>query len=225
MELDLNGWATPTRTTLTDTGFGDINVWKAAAVSPNVAISSAYQMVGWGAKTGRSLSYMRLDGTGSNEVHTAGTGFTSSGITYALTDSSSTRLSLTLSGINLSQGGTVASMTKRFTFYPTGRVFVSYAVTGATIDMDAPRLDLNPRYDGLNPAPVWPSSEAAPITTPSALPCWASRITPPITPPAPPCWAAPPPPEPAFSERPTISGLRNSPCRLRSGPRPTSRSR
>jgi hypothetical protein len=160
MELDLNGWATPTRTTLTDTGFGEINVWKAAAVSPNVAISSAYQMVGWGYKTGRSLSYMKMDTTGSNEVFTAGSGFTSAGITYALTDSSSTRLSLTLSGMNLSQGGTVASVTKRFTFYPTGRVFVSYAVTGATIDLDAPRVDLNPRYDGANPSQVWTNAMA-----------------------------------------------------------------
>lgn len=155
MELDLNGWATPTRTTLTDTGFGEINVWKAAAVSPSVAISTAYQMVGWGYKSGRSLSYMKMDTTGSNEVFTAGVGSTTTGLTYALTDSSSTRLSLTVSGINLSQGGTVASVTKRFTFYPTGRVFVSYAVTGATIDLDAPRVDLNPRYDGGNPLPAW----------------------------------------------------------------------
>ncbi|HLP42723.1 MAG TPA: LamG-like jellyroll fold domain-containing protein, partial [Fibrobacteria bacterium] len=162
MELDLNGWTTPTRTTLTDTGFGEINVWKAAAVSPNVAVSSATQMVGWGPNTGRSLSYLKLDGTaGPNETYSVGTGYSSSAnLTYTLTDSSSTRLSLTLSSISLSGEGT-ASVSKRFTFYPTGRAFVSYVVSGAAADFDTPRLDLNPRYsDGLA-STAWTTATAA----------------------------------------------------------------
>jgi hypothetical protein len=155
MELDLNGWTTPTRATLADTGFGEINVWKAAAVSPSVAVSSAYQMVGWGAKTGRSLSYLKLDATSSpNEMYTAGQGYLSpAGNSYTVVDSSSTRLSLTLSADSLTGEGT-AAITKRFTFYPTGRVFVSYQVRNQSINFDTPRLDLNPRYGSFNPTGV-----------------------------------------------------------------------
>lgn len=162
MELDLNGWTTSTRTTLTDTGFGEINVWKAAAVSPNVAVTSATQMVGWGPNTGRSLSYLKLDGTaGPNETYSVGTGYSSSAnLTYTLTDSSSTRLSLTLSAISLSGEGT-ASVSKRFTFYPTGRAYVSYTVSGATADFDTPRLDLNPRYSGGLTSTAWTTATAA----------------------------------------------------------------
>jgi len=161
MELGLKGWTTPTATATADSSFGEIHVWKAAAVSPNVAISSAYQLVGWGYKTGQALSYLKLDASAPNEIFTSGLGYLSPATnTYTLVDSSSTRLSLTLSTASLSGTGGTASVTKRFTFYPTGRVFVSYAVSNQSFNFGLPRLDLNPRYDGGIPTAVYSNATA-----------------------------------------------------------------
>ncbi len=162
MELGLKGWTDPlaTASITKDSSFGEIKAWKAAAVSPNVAISSAYQMVGFSYKTGRALSYMKLDAR-TNEVFTGGKGYLSpAALSYSLVDSSSTRLSLTLSAISLSGTAGTSTLVKRFTFYPTGRVFVSYVISSQTDDFLAPRLDLNPRYDGLNPDTAWSTTTA-----------------------------------------------------------------
>lgn len=163
MELGLKGWTTPTGTpsTTLDSGFGEIMTWKAAAVSPSVAISSAYQMAGYSFKQGRVLSSMKLDAR-TNEIFTSGRGYLSpAALTYTLVDSSSTRLSLTLSAISLTGTGGTATVVKRFTFYPTGRVFISNVVSSQTGDFDTPRLDLSAGYNGGNPTAAWPEAYAA----------------------------------------------------------------
>jgi hypothetical protein len=155
MELGLKGWLTPTGTPSYDSSFGEIKTWKAAAINPSVAISSASQLTGFSVKSGRGLSYLKLDAR-TNEIFSAGKGYASpAALTYTLVDSSSTRLSLTLSAISLSGTGGTATLTKRYTFYPTGRVFVSFVVSSQTGDFDTPRLDLSAGYDGGNPALAW----------------------------------------------------------------------
>ncbi|MBW8886871.1 MAG: DUF2341 domain-containing protein [Fibrobacteres bacterium] len=161
MELGLKGWTTPTGTpsTTLDSGFGEIMKWKAAAVSPNVAVSSAFQLAGYSYKSGRVLSSLKLDAT-SPEMFASGLGYLSPATnTYTLVDSSSTRLSLTLSTDSLTGEGT-AAVTKRFTFYPTGRVFVSYQVRNQSINFDTPRLDLSAGYDGNNATASWSTTTA-----------------------------------------------------------------
>jgi hypothetical protein len=131
---------------MTDTGFGEFNSWKAAAISPNVAVSSATELTGNDWEGGRNLSHMKFDDVGSNEIYSSGEGYASpANLTYTLTDSSSTRLSLVLTNISLSGGG-VATLSKRFTVYPNGRIFSSFVLSGTTIAMDQPRLDMQGRY-------------------------------------------------------------------------------
>ncbi|MEO6098391.1 MAG: DUF2341 domain-containing protein [Fibrobacteria bacterium] len=160
LELDLDGWASPTAVRVTDTGFGEFNSWKAAAINPNVAISSATQLSGVEDEAGRNISHMKFDNTGANEVYSSGTGYSSpADITYTLVDSSSTRLSLILATMTLTGQGTI-TLKKRFTVYPTGRIFSSYEVTTTDFDMDEPRLDFQARYStGLTDA--WSTTRAA----------------------------------------------------------------
>jgi hypothetical protein len=161
MELGLKGWTTPTATpsATLDSGFGEIMTWRAAAVSPSVAVSSASQLAGYSFKQGRVLNSMKLDAT-APEMFTSGLGYLSQATnTYTLVDSSSTRLSLTLSTDSLTGEGT-AAVTKRFTFYPTGRVFVSYQVRNQSFNFDTPRLDLSAGYDGGAVTTSWSTATA-----------------------------------------------------------------
>ena len=74
LELDLNGWTTPTANRFTDTGFGEFNSWKAAAINPSVAVSSATELTGHDAEAGRNLSHMKFDDVGTNEMLLLGRG-------------------------------------------------------------------------------------------------------------------------------------------------------
>jgi hypothetical protein len=160
LELDLNGWTTPTANRATDTGFGEFNVWKAAAISPNLSIASATELTGMDPESGRNLSHMKFDNTGTNEMYSAGLGYSSpANLTYTITDSSATRLSLTLATITVTGEGTL-TLKKRFTVYPTGRIFNSFEVTTTDFALDAPRIDVQGRYSDLASKP-WSNATAA----------------------------------------------------------------
>jgi hypothetical protein len=150
MELDLKGWSTPTVTTGSTKGFGEINVWKSAATRPNVGISSANNLVGYDGTNGlpTSLSPWYYDLTASTNTIFSGTkGFANpAAFTYTIVDSSATRLSIVLSNASMSGDGTF-TLIKRWTFYPTGRVVGSYRMTNisAGFNVDDPRLNIQLR--------------------------------------------------------------------------------
>jgi hypothetical protein len=159
VELDLNGWTTPTVNAMNDIGFGEFNSWKAAAIDPEVAVSSATQLTGNDAESGRNLSHMKFDDVGTNEIYSAGEGYASpANLTYTLTDSSATRISLVLTDISLSGAGT-ATLSKRFTVYPNGRIYTSYVLSATTIAMDQPRIDFQGRYSS-TATEVWADTYA-----------------------------------------------------------------
>ncbi|MEO7423775.1 MAG: DUF2341 domain-containing protein [Fibrobacteria bacterium] len=150
-ELDLNGGTAWSTDRVTDTGFGEINSWKAAAINPNVGISSAAQLVGQDDNQGRTLVTMRMDATATG-MNGSGLGYLSPAtITYTLADSSSTRLSLTMTNISLKGNDGTATISKRWTIYPTGRIFGSFTISAPNFNFDGPALDLTPRYDAAAP--------------------------------------------------------------------------
>ncbi|MDB5104230.1 MAG: filamentous hemagglutinin N-terminal protein, partial [Fibrobacteres bacterium] len=164
MELDLNGWITPTSTAGSQAGFGEVNVWKAAAIEPNVAVSTASNLVGYDATNGlhRSLSPMYFDLTGgTNPIFSGAKGYGgTANLTYTLADSSSTRLSLVLSSMSMSGQGTF-TLIKRWTFYPSGRIIGSFQVSGvsAAFNLDDPRFGLQVKAGGA-PTEAWAAAYA-----------------------------------------------------------------
>ncbi len=147
LELDLNGWITNTRSAAVDTGFGEFNVWKAAAINPNLAVSSSVNQVGIDGNSGRSLSHLKFDNT-TTSCFSGGAGYLSpANISYTLTDSSATRVSMVLANMSLSCPDGTATLSKRFTVYPTGRIFASYVISSLTWNMDDFNLDIQSRYN------------------------------------------------------------------------------
>jgi hypothetical protein len=147
LELDLNGWTTNTASRLVDTGFGGFNVWKDAEINPNVAVSTATNLAAIDDISGRALVSMKFD-NGATKIYGGGQGYLSpANITYTLTDSSSTRLSLTLT--NMSMSGTVGTFTlaKRWTIYPNGRIFGSFVASSLSANLGDPCLDIQGRYN------------------------------------------------------------------------------
>lgn len=149
LELDLNGWTTPTRTTGADTGFGSFNAWKAAAISPSTALASATQLVGYDAGSrGRQLIVLKYDNTGTNQVFSGGTGYASpANLGYRFRDSSAVRISVVLDTIILTSSPDTIKVLKRYTLYPTGKLYTSYHVPYTTLSCDQVRLELLQRYD------------------------------------------------------------------------------
>ncbi|MDB5047740.1 MAG: Fibronectin type domain protein [Fibrobacteres bacterium] len=149
LELDLNGWAPGnwTASRIVDTGFGEFNVWKDAAIDPNVAVSGATNQVGIDLVTGRTLTHLKFDNT-TNPAYSSGAGYNGpANITYTLADSSSTRLSLVLTNMSMQCSDGTFTLSKRWTVYPTGRIFGSFTLSSQAFDMDSPALDLQGRYN------------------------------------------------------------------------------
>ncbi len=145
MEFDLNGWTPAVTPRLTDTGFGSANVWKSSWVSPNVAVSAATNTVGQNGTAGKMMAHLKLDAT-TNGMWDGGRGYNSpANISFTMNDSSSTRLSMTSSTITTVGEGT-STLTKRWTVYPTGRIFGSYTIITSNIDLDQPVLLMNIPY-------------------------------------------------------------------------------
>ncbi|HKP97339.1 MAG TPA: DUF2341 domain-containing protein [Fibrobacteria bacterium] len=145
-ELDLNGWTTPTASRVTDTGFGEFNSWKAAAVSPNLAVSSATQLVGSHFEAGRALATMKFHN--GETIYASGKGYAGpANITYTLVDSSSTRLSLTLAAMTIQGTGRNITLTKRWTVYPTGRIFGSFLISSSDFALDEPQVRFITRFN------------------------------------------------------------------------------
>jgi hypothetical protein len=152
-EVDLNGWLTYATMATVDQGFGEFNVWKAAAINPNVAVSGGTNQVGIDDKSGRTLTHFKFDDTG-NDLFSSGIGYAGPAtIGYTLADSSSTRISMTLSAMSMQSAEGTFTLTKRWTVYPTGRIIGNFAVTAATFDLDDPALDITGRF---NASPVAP---------------------------------------------------------------------
>ena len=159
LELDLNGWTSWNSARVVDTGFGEFNVWKAAAVNPNVAISSSTNQVGIDPNSGRSLSHLKFDNTTST-TFSGGAGYLGPGnITYTLTDSSSTRLSLVLGNMSMQGPDGTFTLSKRFTVYPSGRIFASYVISSLNFNMDDPDFDIQTRYNN-GPTTCWGTTYA-----------------------------------------------------------------
>ncbi len=159
LELDLNGWATPTASPATN-GYGEFNVWKAAAINPSVAVSGGTNQVGLYDLGGRTLSMFQMDYNGTNYMNASGYGYAGpANISYTLVDSSSTRLSLTLSAMTYSGNGNV-TMTKRWTVYPTGRIFGSYQITASNRSFNRVSMWFQGRYDSGLPTPTWSTTTA-----------------------------------------------------------------
>jgi hypothetical protein len=88
-----------------------------------------------------------------------GRGYNSPGnITFTMNDSSSTRLSMTSSTITTVGDGTT-TLTKRWTVYPTGRVYASYTIATSSVDMEQPVLVMNLPYQATTQG-VWALSTA-----------------------------------------------------------------
>ncbi|MDB5104420.1 MAG: hypothetical protein JWP91_2109 [Fibrobacteres bacterium] len=161
LELDLNGWTTPTANPATN-GFGDFNVWKAAAINPNLAITGGTNQVGLYDLYGRSLSAFQMDYDGiSTYFNAGGYGYAApANISYTLTDSSSTRLSLALSAMTYTGNGSV-TMVKRWTVYPTGRIFGSFQITSSNLNFRQTSLWFQGRYNSGSPTTTWSTTTAA----------------------------------------------------------------
>ncbi|MDQ3000374.1 MAG: hypothetical protein M3Y08_03800, partial [Fibrobacterota bacterium] len=81
-------------------------------------------------------------------------------LSYTLNDSSSTRLSVTLGNISLSSTDGTATVVKRWTVYPTGRIFGSFQYTAASFNFDAPSVDVNVMGDN-SMASTWSNATSA----------------------------------------------------------------
>ena len=146
-ELDLNGWTTNTLARQVDTGFGGFNVWKAAAINPNLAVSGSTNLVPIDNNTGRQLVNMKFD-NGAVNMYGGGTGYAGpANITYTINDSSSTRLSLTLTNMSLSATVGTATLSKRWTIYPSGRIIGSWVLSSVSANLGDPDLDIQCRYN------------------------------------------------------------------------------
>ena len=161
-ELDLNGWPDLTSygtTRVIDSGFGGFNVWKAAAVSPNVAITGATNLTGQDDNQGKILCDLHYDNLNA-ALNASGAGYVGPvNIGYTLVDSSSTRLSLTLASMSLQSGAGTATLVKRWTIYPTGRIFGSETVSSPSFSFNQPSIEILSRYN-TNVSTVWSTTTA-----------------------------------------------------------------
>jgi hypothetical protein len=148
LELDLNGWTTNTASRVVDSGFGGVNVWKAAAINPNVAISGSTNLAPIDPNQGRQLATMKFSNTGPNLMYAGGSGYLGpANLTYTVHDSSSARLSLTMTNISLSSTVGTATLSKRWTIYPNGRIIGSWVLSSLSANLDEPDLDIQCRYN------------------------------------------------------------------------------
>jgi hypothetical protein len=148
LELDLNGWTSNTSVRVVDSGFGGLNVWKAAATSPNLAVSGSTNLVPIDGNSGRQLVNMKFSNTNPVPIYASGTGYLGpSNLTFTINDSSSTRLSLTMTNISLSGTAGTATLSKRWTIYPNGRIIGSYVLSSLSATMDDPNIDFQVRYN------------------------------------------------------------------------------
>jgi hypothetical protein len=148
LELDLNGWTAGATARVTDTGFGEFNSWKAAAVSPSLAISSATQLVGQSDEYGKTLVGMKFDNT--NKIYSSGYGYSSpASLGYTISDSSATRFSVLMDTAFYTNGTKTMKVLKRWTVYPTGRIFGSFkiATVSAGFNLTDPQVRLTTRYN------------------------------------------------------------------------------
>jgi hypothetical protein len=153
-EIDLNGWTTWNTMATVDQGFGEFNVWKAAAINPNLAVSGGTNQVGIDDKSGRTLTHFKFDDTG-NDVFSSGVGYAGpANIGYTLADSSATRISMTLSAMSMQGSDGTFTLTKRWTVYPTGRIFGSFVISASTFNFDDPAFDIVGRFNA-SPAKTW----------------------------------------------------------------------
>lgn len=159
LELDLNGGTSWGSADATSKGYGNINVWKSAATHPGVAISTASNLTVSDGTGGTALMQMKFDDTGA-KMFAGGAGHASPATyTYTLTDSSSTRLSLVMANTSLQNSDGTATLAKRWTIYPNGRIFANFTLSAASFNLDQPRVDFVAAASA-NDSAVWSTTTA-----------------------------------------------------------------
>gem|GEM_PF-2090209 len=141
LEIGLSGGTSWGSANATTTGFGGFNVWKAAATDPGLAISSATNLTSSEGTSGTSLVRMKFDNSGA-KMYEGGAGHAGPATyTYTVVDSSAVRFSLVLSNTSLQSSDGTATLSKRWTIYPNGRVFGNFTLSSPSFNMDQPRID------------------------------------------------------------------------------------
>ncbi|MBF0432516.1 MAG: DUF2341 domain-containing protein, partial [Fibrobacteria bacterium] len=123
-------------TTETTDGDGGIYSWKSSEASPVTAISSATDLTGADSIT---LDQFRFDWAGlSGKAWTSG----DPGSVYSIADCSGARLKMSTGAITFNAGDPDVVVNRTYTFYPTGRLFISQSITSLSSQPATPQISI-----------------------------------------------------------------------------------
>ncbi len=136
----------------TTTGDGGINSWKTSAINPKTAVSSADDLTGSDSTT---LDMLAMDDIGSSGSNAA-----AATLTYTVKDSSAVRYRIEMASTAITGSDPDYSITRTYTFYPTGQIFFNTQFTSISSNITNPQISLEGFQDISKSKDAWSSQIA-----------------------------------------------------------------